>query len=162
MSFDAIKAKRIAPLVFILFAFMGIMCIWMFVGIALPSIADIRHSAPSVRITSGAFWTPTWGLACLSLAAAAIPRFFLATKLAERLEKIALWIVLPAVLLIPVFLIGGSLLQRHYMPHLGYHYCDQLSGNPTVWFNDWVRNPAWCVYGKRHEWVREQAARQSG
>ncbi len=71
-----------------------------------------------------------------------------------------LWIMLPAIALIPVFTLGGSFLQHRYLPKMGYYYCDQLSGNPTLWFNDWVRDPAWCVYKKDHAWVREQAAQQ--
>ncbi|SFD72103.1 hypothetical protein SAMN04489710_105160 [Paracidovorax konjaci] len=57
-------------------------------------------------------------------------------------------------LLIPV----TSLLQRLYMPSIGYTVCPVLQGSPTLWFTDWVRDPAWCVPGKSLDWVIEQAA----
>lgn len=51
-------------------------------------------------------------------------------------------------------------LQDDYMSSIGYAECGALKGNPTIWFNDWVKNPAWCVQGKDLEWVRQQAAAQ--
>jgi hypothetical protein len=158
MSFDVVRAKKMAPLGVAISLTTVAICIWIFVGDALPSIADILHRAPVVRIRSVSFLMPAGALMFLAIGAVAVARFLYAHHAAHSLEMVTLWISLPTVFLIPVFSIGGSFLQRHYMPQLGYHYCDQLSGNPTVWFNDWVRDPAWCVYKKDHAWVREQAA----
>lgn len=47
--------------------------------------------------------------------------------------------------------------QNQLMPKIGYTKCNILQDHPTIWFNDWVRNPAWCVAGKSREWIREQA-----
>jgi hypothetical protein len=160
MTFDYQKAKKWAPLGFILSIAIAALCVWMFVAIALASLNDIRSSAPVVRITSGAFVLPALALMFGSIAPLTVARFFYAHRLAHSLEMIMLWIMLPTVFLIPVFMIGGSFLQRHYMPPLGYYHCDKLSGNPSLLSNDWVRDPAWCVYKKTHEWVREQAAQQ--
>ncbi len=160
MSFDVVRAKKMAPLVLAMSIAMTALGIWMFVGDALPTIDDIRARAPSVRITSGAFLGPAITLMFSAGILLAIARFFYANRLAGFAERLMLWIMLPTIFLIPVFSIGGSFLQRHYMPELGYHLCDKLSGNPTLWFNDWVRDPAWCVYKKDHAWVREQAAAQ--
>lgn len=57
-----------------------------------------------------------------------------------------------ALLLIPV----TSLIVRFYMPSLGYSLCSDLKDNPTMWFTDWVRDPAWCVRGKSLDWVNQQ------
>jgi len=78
----------------------------------------------------------------------------------ERISKkfeyalaITVVISLVVVVLIPV----TSVAQRSYMPSLGYSLCSELQGNPTMWFTDWVRDPAWCVKGKSLEWVNKQA-----
>lgn len=47
--------------------------------------------------------------------------------------------------------------QYHFMPEWGYTQCNILKGHPTLWFNDWVRNPEWCVGGKDRDWVAQQA-----
>ena len=51
-------------------------------------------------------------------------------------------------------------LQDDYMSSIGYAECNALKGNPTIWFKDWVKDPAWCVPGKDLEWVRHQASAQ--
>ncbi|WP_237736879.1 hypothetical protein [Delftia acidovorans] len=48
-------------------------------------------------------------------------------------------------------------LQYYAMPKLGYTRCNILEDHPTIYFTDWVKNPAWCVRGKRREWVNEQS-----
>jgi hypothetical protein len=158
MSFDIAKAKKMAPFVLVVSIAMTALGVWMFVGDALPSIGDIHARAPSVRITSVAFLGPAIALIFAAGILLAIARFFYAHRLASFAELFMLWTMLPTMFLIPVFFIGGSFLQRHYLPQMGYHYCDKLTGNPTLWFNDWVRDPAWCVYKKDRTWVREQAA----
>jgi hypothetical protein len=40
---------------------------------------------------------------------------------------------------------------------MGYERCNILQGHPSMYFTDWVSNPAWCVRGKSREWVNEQA-----
>lgn len=63
---------------------------------------------------------------------------------------LVLFLVLPAT----------RFLQDDYMSSIGYAECNVLKGNPTIWFNDWVKDPAWCVPGKDLEWVRHQASAQ--
>jgi hypothetical protein len=162
MSLDLQRAKKFAPLGLVTSSLMVALGIWMFAGDALPSLADIRNRAPSVRVSSATFLGPMFALMFSALALLSIARFFYANRLARFAELAFVWIGLVCIALIPVITISGGFLQRHYMPQLGYHYCDQLSGNPTLWFNDWVRDPAWCVYKKNHAWVREQAAAQGG
>ncbi len=160
MTFDLQRAKKMAPLALLVSGLMVALTVWTFVGVALPSIADIRAHAPSLRITSVAFLGPLGALLFLMLALTAIARAFYANRFALFAEKSFVWIGLVFIVLIPVFSVGGSFLQHHYLPKLGYHYCNKLSGNPALRFNDWVRDPAWCVYQKDHDWVREQAAAQ--
>jgi hypothetical protein len=59
--------------------------------------------------------------------------------------------------LLALVLTTSTFLQNHFMPRLGYSQCTELQGNPTLWFTDWVKHPAWCVSGKTLEWVTEQA-----
>ncbi len=125
----------------------------------VPMIYDLVERPASLRVGSLAFLQPVGTAMCISILVLVFLRL-------RRLEKAANWVeervLLPVVvlglILIPVLSIGGSLLQRYYLPRMGYHYCDKLSGNPTVWSNDWVKDPELCVYKKTHEWVREQAA----
>ncbi len=56
-------------------------------------------------------------------------------------------------LLIPV----TAVLVRSQMPRIGYTQCHVLQGQPTLWFTDWIRDPALCVKGKSLDWVNEQA-----
>ncbi|NOJ99510.1 hypothetical protein HMI51_42370, partial [Corallococcus coralloides] len=58
-----------------------------------------------------------------------------------------------AMLLIPV----TAALARSRMPSIGYTQCHALQGQPTLWFTDWVRDPAWCVKDKTPEWINQQA-----
>lgn len=51
---------------------------------------------------------------------------------------------------------------RYVMPKYGYHICQKLDGGLSIWHNDWVRNPDWCVRGKTREWVRAMALREAG
>lgn len=71
----------------------------------------------------------------------------------ERAFNIALAASAIAFLMVPV----TSIAQRFYMPSIGYTQCHALQGQPTLWFTDWVRDPAWCVKGKTLDWVNEQA-----
>ena len=67
----------------------------------------------------------------------------------------ALWCSALPLLLLSMLL--GHPAQQFYFPKHGYTQCDLLHGNPTIWFTDWVKNPAWCVRGKDRSWVFEQA-----
>ncbi|GKT25537.1 hypothetical protein [Acidovorax sp. SUPP3334] len=71
----------------------------------------------------------------------------------ERVFTISVLLGGIAMVLIPV----TSVAQRFYMPSVGYTVCSELQGHPTMWFTDWVRDPALCVKGKSLEWVTEQA-----
>ncbi|WP_026433854.1 hypothetical protein [Paracidovorax oryzae] len=123
----------------------------------VPMVQDIVLKAPVVRITPGMHLMPCvvafGSLAIVVMVMRAIPcraslikQFELAANLAVAASAIAL-------LLVPVVAIA----QRYYMPSIGYTQCHVLQGQPTLWFTDWVRDPAWCVKGKSPEWLNEQA-----
>ena len=125
-------------------------------------LRDLVEQPASIRIGSLVFLQPVFAALRLCV-------FLLAFLRIKQIEKTANWVercifmplLVLALILIPVLNVSGSLLQRHYLPRMGYHYCDKLSGNPTVWSNDWVKDPELCVYKKTHEWVREQAAQKN-
>jgi hypothetical protein len=114
---------------------------------------------PSIRISSAAFIAILGVLLSVTFFALVVARWLRADALAVKVEVPLAWLSIVTIISVPLFSIGGSLLQHGLLPRYGYHYCNLLSGNPTVWFNDWVKNPEWCVRGKTHEWVREQAAK---
>ncbi|SDC78375.1 hypothetical protein SAMN05192589_103216 [Paracidovorax valerianellae] len=82
----------------------------------------------------------------------AIPTSDSGIKKFERFLTYTVLLNTLVLVLIPV----TSVAQRFYMPSVGYSMCSELQGNPTMWFTDWVRDPAWCVKGKSLEWVNEQ------
>ena len=123
----------------------------------VPMVQDVVSRAPVVRITPGMHLMPFIVAFCslgivvmvmraIPCRASLIKKFELAANLSVAASAIAL-------LLIPVVAIA----QRYYMPSIGYTQCHALQGQPTLWFTDWVRDPAWCVKGKSPDWVNEQA-----
>lgn len=123
----------------------------------VPMVQDVVSRAPVVRITPGMHLMPfivVFGsLAIVVMVMRAIPcrdslikKFELAANLSVAASTIAL-------LLVPVV----SFAQHYYMPSIGYIPCNALQGQPTRWFTDWVRDPAWCMKGKTPEWINQQA-----
>lgn len=133
--------------------------IWGTIYGLVPMIRDLAEQPASLRIGPLGFLQPVGAALSLSMLVLfflRIGRFEKAGNWVER--RVFLPIVVLGLILIPVLVIGGSLLQRHYLPRMGYHYCSMLEGGPSMWSNDWVKDPELCVYQKTHEWVREQAA----
>lgn len=155
------RAKQTAPWAVPMFAALAGLGAWVSIGDVIPTLRGLADQDPSLRIRSLSLLMPLFALFCLLTASLFPLRILQLDRAANVIEKI--WLALTATILlsIPVVSLGSSWLQRHYLPPLGYYYCDKLDGNPTVWFNDWVKNPAWCVYGKNHAWVRAQA-KESG
>lgn len=135
-----------------------------FVG--LPELArvvsDIVELSPSIRISVGLLASFIIIPLCIALLVIsifkAIPIRWKGVDLLVKFLNINIFVA-------AVFMIVGvpalTLLQYHYMPRLGYSKCNILRGHPNMWFNDWVRNPEWCVRGKDRAWVLEQAQRQT-
>lgn len=123
----------------------------------IPTIVNVATLAPAVRIAPAALLAPFIALICavaLILGTMrAVPCSDESIKPIERFFTIVVLSSGVALLLIPV----TSLVLRFYMPNLGYSICSDLKDNPTMWFTDWVRDPAWCVRGQSLEWVNEQA-----
>ncbi|WP_139225636.1 hypothetical protein [Paracidovorax konjaci] len=119
---------------------------------------DIESGAPVVR-TSVVFpgfivAMPLWILVPFISILKAIPVNWRGIGFLVKLLNINIFAI-------AVFMIVGmpilTLAQYHYMPKLGYSKCNELQGHPTMWFNDWVKNPEWCVRGKDRAWVLQQA-----
>ncbi|WP_284415275.1 hypothetical protein [Acidovorax sp. SUPP3334] len=136
---------------------LGLCCYFTFW--AIPDLVNaLRESAPVVRI---------WPV--LMLAPAMLPLAFLTLillpmkgmQVGERIvARSTRWINVLVVLNgISLLLMASTstLLQSHFLPPMGYEKCADLKGQPSLWFTDWVRDPAWCVKGKSLEWVNEQA-----
>jgi hypothetical protein len=75
-------------------------------------------------------------------------------KISERIFKIT---TITGVVIMITCLLVITPLQYYAMPKLGYTRCNILEDNPTIYFTDWVKNPAWCERGKSPEWLKEQA-----
>ncbi|WP_208908446.1 hypothetical protein [Paracidovorax avenae] len=153
------KAMRIGLPSIIIFLFL---CCFVVVPELYRSISDLINSAPTVRVSMAAtsvFFALPLALIMLLLSAfKGIPIKWRGVELLVNLLNINIFAA-------AVFIVIGvpmlTFLQYHYLPKLGYSKCNELQGHPTMWFNDWVKNPEWCVRGKDRAWVLEQAQRQT-
>jgi hypothetical protein len=159
VGFDTERAKRMAPIGIAISLALIALFAFIFKVRGWDPLLEFLGGEASFRITSSAFVAPIAILFLLLILVVAIARLFSAHQFAAKVEIPLAWLSIATIIAIPVLSIGGSILQHGLLPRYGYHYCNLLSGNPTVWFNDWVRKPEWCVRGKTHDWVREQAAK---
>lgn len=131
--------------------------LWLVFTAVVPMVQGIAVKAMVVRIAPAAQLAPFVVMFCLlSIMVGglrAVPCREALIKGFERAFNAAAFAGIVAMVLIPV----TSVAQRFYMPSIGYSICSELQGHPTMWFTDWVRDPAWCVKGKSLEWVNEQA-----
>ncbi|PPD30939.1 MAG: hypothetical protein CTY21_12255 [Methylomonas sp.] len=127
----------------------------------------VAQQVPAIRLTGGIFmpliWllvTPLGVFGLLGGALALMNRQILTQRIRE---KISFNKVLPAMVVAGLLtIIAQPFATRLYMMHHGYHICQKLDGGLSIWHNDWVQNPEWCVRGKTHDWVRAMAAREAG
>jgi len=131
---------------------------WLILDSVIPPIKQMIFSMPVIRIRPTALLAPFALLISLvlplGLVLKAIPYEGVWVK---RLEALFNFLVFLSVGVLCLIISTSALAQSRWMPRLGYVQCDQLQDQPSVWFTDWVRNPAWCVKGKSLEWVNEQA-----
>lgn len=156
---QARKALRLyAP---ISLALLGVLA-FNFIPNLLSTVDDLIAKAPIVRIG----WAdplalvvcPLLLILLVSLVLKAIPA---GSRFQPALVRSLLGLLIAGAVLLLGVLPAARFAQPRYMTGVGYSPCDSLQGNPTIWFQDWVRDSAWCVKGKTKEWVREQAASQA-
>ncbi|MDA8453723.1 hypothetical protein M4R22_02995 [Acidovorax sp. GBBC 3334] len=132
-------------------------CIFLIRHEVLPTLEAIVSHAPVVRVAPTAQLAPFVAILCmLGIVLGtmrSIPCDESITKKFERAFNVAVLVSMVVLVLVPV----TAVVQRVYMPRGGYSMCAELKDAPSMWFTDWVRNPAWCVKGKSLEWVNEQA-----
>lgn len=125
----------------------------------ISEIQRLQADAPVIRVYAASILSPLVGMLVVAALASLIARAIPASptvlhNMGRCINFLMLWGCAPPLLFV-VFL--ARPLQQHYMPKLGYSECGLLHGNPTLWFTDWIKNPAWCVKGKDRDWVFEQA-----
>ncbi len=131
--------------------------ILMVAYIMVPTIEGVAERAPVVRIGPAVQVAPFVTAFCLlGVVVASMRAIPCSDRIIKPFERAFIATVLAgvvAMLLIPV----TAALARSQMPSIGYTQCHVLQGQPTLWFTDWVRDPAWCVRGKSLDWANEQA-----
>ncbi|SFD38643.1 hypothetical protein [Paracidovorax konjaci] len=136
---------------------MTVVCILLIGHLIVPTLDAMAARAPVLRVAPAAQLAPFVGIACLLVVALgllrAVPCSERSIRRCERMLVAAVLASVVAMALIPV----TSMATSHYLTRWGYSACYALQGNPTLWFTDWVRDPAWCVKGKTVDWVNEQA-----
>ncbi len=158
LGVDAARKYFLSWQAFVFLLGLGLI-VYSVVHFFIPEVENLLTLAPIVRVSAVSILSPIVGLIGLMLLVAlvlrAIPAYEkVAIYLVRTLTFLILWVCAP--LLLFVVLLARPL-QQHYMPKLGYSECGLLHGNPTLWFTDWIKNPALCVKGKDREWVFEQA-----
>ncbi|WP_092951460.1 hypothetical protein [Paracidovorax konjaci] len=140
--------------------FLGIAasCVVVTLHGVVPVLQAIAALAPVVRIAPAAQLAPFVAVVCIMAIMLGALRIARRSEVAIRKFERAFTIAVRASGLVMLLIPVTSLLQRLYMPSIGYTVCPVLQGSPTLWFTDWVRDPAWCVPGKSLDWVIEQAA----
>lgn len=138
-------------------ALVGAGSLWLGHEAVVRTVQQIAAGAAGVRIAPAAQLAPFLVVLCILGIVVGIMRAIPLSdgpiRRAERAFNITVAASAIAFLLVPV----TSIAQRFYMPSIGYTQCHALQGQPTLWFTDWVRDPAWCVKGKSLDWVNEQA-----
>ena|SRR2546427_609551 len=132
--------------------------IWSIKYSFLNTIIDLKNSAPSVRITPSSLLVAYFPIMSITgiifLVQKSIPCKSSILKISERIFTIT---TITGVVIMITCLLVITPLQYYAMPKLGYTRCNILEDHPTIYFTDWVKNPAWCVRGKSREWVNEQS-----
>ncbi|GKT21895.1 hypothetical protein [Acidovorax sp. SUPP3334] len=145
---------------------LGIPAIFLMLGLAylvgMPEIkttvSDLMNQSATVRISVAVFGTfflvPLLILVLIIVVLKCIPIRWGGMNFIVKLLNINIFAAAAFMIVgVPVL----TFLQYHYMPQLGYSKCNILRGHPNMWFNDWVKNPEWCVQGKDRAWVLQQA-----
>jgi hypothetical protein len=140
-------------------AILGIvLLLWTVYEEVIPTLYGIAVNAPVLRVYPGSIGIPAAVFFIFTCYAALILR---AIPISDSIiKKVRPWIIGSFWLMLAAFVFGVlivSTLQHHYFPKNGYTECDQLQGAPSIWFTDWVKDPAWCVKGKDRKWVLEQS-----
>jgi hypothetical protein len=131
---------------------------WFAIVAIPPMVNDLFSEPPIARIYPLAVLIPTFNFTMIVIILVGILK---AIPVRRSVGKRAEWWMNALIFAnVPILLFGifvaGLLLESHFSSK-GYTECHQLQGKPSRWFVDWVKNPEWCVKGKRPEWVREQA-----
>ncbi|WP_020424755.1 hypothetical protein [Paracidovorax oryzae] len=134
-------------------------CVWATLHGVVPVFQGIAARAPVVRIAHAAQLAPFVAVVCIMAMVLGAMRVALCREAAIAKFERAFTIVVLACGLVMLLIPVTSIAQHYYMPSIGYTPCHALQGQPTRWFTDWVRDPAFCVKGKSPDWVNEQVRR---
>ncbi|MFD1841366.1 hypothetical protein [Paracidovorax cattleyae] len=138
-----------------------ILCYLIGIPEIFQSITDLREGSPSVRISVAALSLVIFIPLILIMMPLSILKAIPIRRGVDFLVKLLNFGVFAAAAFMVIGMPLLTLVQYNYMPKLGYSKCNELRGHPTIWFNDWVKNPKWCVPGKDRAWVLEQARSDS-
>lgn len=123
------------------------------------AVTDFLQGGPVVRFGSAyVLALVVFPIILVVMTLSALSAVPAAPKFSALLGRTLNWLAVVAAVTLLVVMPLLSLMQHHVMPSRGYSKCELLAGQPTLYFNDWVKNPLWCVRGKDLDWVRSQAA----
>jgi hypothetical protein len=161
MITDINELRRKAWYLLPLFFFGAVAPAWIFIFSLQQLMQGFRNQEPVLHIQSGVVLMPLGSVMMLLALALGIARCIPLQELATNIERWFLRLLLVILILIPIVMISGSLIQNHYLPKLGYSKCTDLMHNRSILANFWIKPADLCVSGKTVDWVREQAAKRA-
>jgi heme A synthase len=134
---------------------------WIFIFSFQQLTHGLNERDSVLHIQSGVVILPLISITMMLLLALDIARCIPCDSLADKLEIWFMRLLFATLILIPFVLIGGTLIQNHYLPKMGYSKCTDLMHNRSMLANYWIKPTDLCVSGKTVDWVREQAAKRA-
>lgn len=159
---EIIRLRKFLPIFLPTAALMTAVCIFSIIPNITDAYHDIVNRSPIIRITIGyVLVIPVLPLMLLTSVVLVMKSVSIDGLILNALIKIINYLVFISALFLLILVPAGKYYEYLYLEGIGYHQCNQLRGRPTMWFNDWVKNPEWCVRGKDRAWVLEQAQLQA-
>jgi hypothetical protein len=155
------ELRRMAWYLWPFFLFLAVGSIWLFIGELEQLTQGLRNQDPVLYIQSVGAIAPLFAVLMLVNLAVHITRAFEHEALASKIEPWFIRLLFTCIILIPIVMVVGSLIQHHYLPKLGYSKCNILFNSRSMLANTWIKPADLCVYNKTTSWVREEAAKRA-
>lgn len=159
---EVLRIRKFLPIFLPAAALMVAVCVFSIIPDMAGTYHDIVNRSPIIRIAIGyALVMPVLPLLLVTSAALVMKVVHINGLILNAATRIVNCLVIISALFLFIAIPAGKYYESYYLEGIGYSRCSELRGHPSMWFNDWVKNPEWCVRGKDRTWVLEQAQQQA-
>ncbi|WP_152034145.1 hypothetical protein [Paracidovorax avenae] len=156
------RLRKFLPIFLLLSALITAVCVFSIIPDIGETFNSISAKEPIIRVAVGyVLVMPVLPLMLVTSAVLVIKSIPYNGVILIYLIKILNCLVFASALFIIFIIPAATWYQYRYLESIGYSRCSEIQGRNTMWFNDWIRNPEWCVRGKDRAWVLEQAQKQA-